>query len=240
MTTTYSINRDQIISLALRKLGVLELGDTPDPATIANASISLNMMIKQWSTEGIKLWTTDEYTLPLVASQTSYTIGPSGANLTADRPLKLIQAWLRNTSVTPNVDTPLTILSKQEYNWLGSKATTGQANSIYLFPTTTYSTLYVYLTPTSTVATNYSLRFVARSLISDLTNPGDTPDFPSEWMQSLVWGLADQLAIEYSVPANHRIEIATKALLYKTQMEDWDVEAESTFFIPDMRMGARG
>ena len=29
MSSTYTVTRDQIISLALRKLGVLEIGDTP-------------------------------------------------------------------------------------------------------------------------------------------------------------------------------------------------------------------
>ena len=33
MSSTFTVTRDQIIQLALRKLGVLELGDTPDAAT---------------------------------------------------------------------------------------------------------------------------------------------------------------------------------------------------------------
>lgn len=39
MTTTYSISRDTIISAALRKLGVLDLGTTPDATTVTNANI---------------------------------------------------------------------------------------------------------------------------------------------------------------------------------------------------------
>ena len=236
-TSTYSVTRDQIISSALRKLGVLELGDTPDATTVTNAAMVLNLMIKQWQTDGIKLWTTTEYTLPLVANQKSYTVGPSGCDLTADRPMKLIQAWLRNTVVTPNIDTPLQIISKQEYNILGSKSSTGVSNSIYLFPTNTFSTVYLYLMPTAAQVSTYAVHFVARRPLYDISASGDTPDFPNEWMQSLVWGLADQLALEYSVPLNHRQEIAMKAATYKDQLEGWDVEAESTFFTPDMRAG---
>ena len=47
MSSTYTVTRDQIISLALRKLGVLEIGDTPDANTVANAALSLNLFIKQ-------------------------------------------------------------------------------------------------------------------------------------------------------------------------------------------------
>jgi hypothetical protein len=237
-TSTYSVTRDQIITSSLRKLGVLELGDTPDAATLANATLVLNLMVKQWQTDGIKLWTTTEYTLPFVANQNSYTVGPDITNdLVADRPMKLIQAWLRNSTVSPAIDTPLQILSKQQYDILGSKFSTGVSNSVYMFPSTIYSTLKFYLTPIAAQVAMYTVRFVARRPLYDILNPTDNPDFPNEWMQSLVWGLADQLALEYSVPLNHRTEIANKAMTYKDQMEGWDVEAESTFFVPDMRMG---
>ena len=73
MSSTYSITRDQIISLALRKLGILEVGSTPDAETIANANMSLNLLIKQFSIDGLKLWKIAELIIPLTANQTSYT-----------------------------------------------------------------------------------------------------------------------------------------------------------------------
>jgi len=69
MSSNYSITRDQVISLALRKLGVLEIGDTPDANTIANANLSLNLLIKQMSTEGLKIWKTSELIIPLIQNQ---------------------------------------------------------------------------------------------------------------------------------------------------------------------------
>jgi hypothetical protein len=72
--------------------------------------------------------------------------------------------------------------------------------------------------------------------MNDLNRAQDIPDFPNEWMNTLVWNLADQLAIEYSVPGNHRQEIAARAKLYRDQLTDWDVEPTSTFFQVDMRM----
>ena len=66
MSTTYSVTRDQIITSALYKLGVLELGQTPDANTVSNCAMNLNLMIKQWMIDGIKVWCVVEYTLPLV------------------------------------------------------------------------------------------------------------------------------------------------------------------------------
>ena len=236
MTTTYSVTRDQVITAAFRKLGMVEPGGSLDPNLVSDASVILNLMIKMWAVDGLKLWTIDELVLPLVASKTSYIIGPGG-DLNTNKPLKLIQAWLRNTVVTPQIDTPMQILSKQEYNILGSKASTGTANSVFLDPRVTTSILYAYLTPETYTATTYQMHLVVQRMMSDLLLGTDIPDFPTEWMQALVWGLADQLAIENSVPANHRSEIAARALAYKEQMSSFDVEYSSTFFTPDMRFG---
>ena len=240
MSSTFTVSRDQIIQLALRKLGVLELGSTPDPETIANASLALNLLIKQMATEGLKIWKVNELTIPLVQNQTKYTIGPVTVNPTTDldtaKPLKVIQAWIRNISVTPFIDTPIQLLSKQEYDVLGSKFSTGTGNSLYSNVRRDSTDLYLYLTPDYNTATTYVLYFVCQQPMEDINTGSQTPDFPTEWMNTLVWNLADQLAIEYSVPQNHRAEIAQRAKMYQDQLCDWDVEATSTFFQADMRM----
>lgn len=236
MSTSYSITRDQIISSALRKLQVIELGVTPDANTLSNASQALNIMIKSWQTQGIKLWTVENYVITLVASQSAYVIGPTGPDLVQDKPLKIIQAWMRNQTVTPNIDTPLTTLSRQEYNILGSKASAGMVNSYWYEPSTTFGTVTLYLTPDTQTATNYKLYLVGQRPLDDILLSTDIPDFPNEWMQALVWGLADELAIEYGVNTNVRNEVSIKANRYRTELEGWDVENTSTFFTPDVRM----
>jgi len=241
MTTIFTITRDQIISGALRKLQVLELGATPDADTVTNAYTSLNVMIKAWQTQGIKLWTIKNYSLPLVAAQNLYRIGNSPVSptvvmdMTTDKPLKVIQSFLRNISVTPNIDTPTQILSRQEYNILGSKSATGQINSVWYDPRTTYGEVHTYLTPDATIAANFQLVLVCQIPLSDLTLAADIPDFPQEWLQAMIWGLADELAIEYGCHINQRQEIAMKANKYRDDLEGWDTETASTFFQVDTR-----
>lgn len=245
MSSTYTVTRDQIITSALRKLGVLELGSVPDADTISNASVSLNLFIKQMSTEGLKLWKNTELVIPLVANQTSYTLGGASSTLMydsqnlvvpiTDKPLKVIQGFYRNIQITPNIDIPVTLLSKQEYNMLGSKYSTGTANSIFYDTKTTYGLLYVYLTPDTNAQTNLSLHLIAQMPLNDISTASSVPDFPNEWMNCLVWNLADQLAIEYGVPMNYRNEISQRAQMYREQLGSWDVENTSTFFQPDFR-----
>ena len=55
-------------------------------------------------------------------------------------------------------------------------------------------------------------------------------DFPNEWLNALVWNLADQIAIEYGLPINVRQEIMVKAKLYLEQLQNWNVEPTSVYF----------
>ena len=245
MSSTYTISRDQIISLALRKLGVLEIGAVPDTDTIDNASMSLNLLIKQFSIEGLKLWKNSELIIPLTTNQSTYILGGSTSALMydslnptvaiTDRPLKVIQGFYRNNSVSPYIDIPVMVISKQEYNVIGSKFSTGTANTIFYDTKKLNGVLYVYLTPDVNASTNMELHIVAQLPLDDLSTALGIPDFPNEWMNCLVWNLADQLSLEYGVPMNSRQEIAMRAGTYKTLLTDWDVEAASTFFAPDFR-----
>jgi hypothetical protein len=245
MSSTYTVTRDQIITLALRKLGVLEIGATPDPDTIANASMSLNLLIKMMSTDGLKLWKISELIIPITANQTSYTLGGATSTLMydslnptvaiTDKPLKAIQGFYRNNQSSPPIDVPVMLISKQEYNILGSKKSTGVANTLFYDPRKLNGILYVYLTPDVYSQTNLQLHLIVQLPLDDLNSALEVPDFPNEWMNCLVWNLADQMSMEYGVPMNARQEIALRAAAYKTQLVDWDVEASSTFFMPDYR-----
>jgi hypothetical protein len=281
-------------------------------------------MIKAWQTQGIKLWTVQEYVVPLIANQNLYKLGrtttksgtvtitqatpgvvtytsnglvvndqvvfttsgalptgltagatyyvvstptpstftvsstlggspiatssagtgvhtctittPVSVDMTTEKPLKVIQAWIRNIAVSPNIDIPVQHLSRQEYNLLGSKYATGQINSVWYDPRTTYGEVHTYLTPDATIAANYRLYLVGQKPINDILLGTDIPEFPTEWMQALVWGLADELSIEYGCHVNVRQEIMMKAENYRRALEDWDTEVNSTFFQVDTRM----
>jgi hypothetical protein len=97
----------------------------------------------------------------------------------------------------------------------------------------------MYLTPETYQAANYEMHLVVQNPLGDISISSEVPDFPNEWLNALIWGLADQLAIEYSLPSNHRIEIATKAQQERESAEDFDVEYSSTFFTVDSRFGFR-
>ena len=238
-TTTFSLTRDDIINYALRKIGRLDLGSTPDATIVANTATALDMMIKSWITRGIKLWTINEITLPLVASQTKYVVGPTGTDLVTDKPMKLKQAWLRDVSVTPNTDIPLNPVSQYDYNLLGSKFSSGTPNSIYLEVGRDNSNIYLYLTPDTFTGTNYQLHFVTQRLIQDVGVSTNNLDFPTEWLYTLGWNLAAEIALDNGVDAQKIAYIETKAAKLLEEVEAFDEEHTSTYFTPDLRYRSR-
>lgn len=224
----YTYNRDQIITAALRKLGVVAQGESPSATQISEAAEALNLMVKAFVTDGMPLWKISEHNLTLVASTASYTIG--------SRLLKVVQSY----RTTDSVDTPLRIITRDEYNRLGNKISTGYPVSIYHDPRRTDSIVTVWPVPDSTVASNTTVKLTYAAPYEDFDASTDDPDFPQEWFEALVYGLADRLAPEYSIPLADRKMIKDEAKMCKAVAESFGTEEGSMFFQADWRGTYRG
>lgn len=230
MTTSgsydFSINRDQLIEGALRLCGVIAQGETPSASQVTESARMLNLMVKAWEADGMPLWALTTYTIPLVANQTSYT-------LNSPKPLKPIQAWNRNT--TSLVDIPMRMISRQEYNILGNKSTTGNPIQLYFQPNRDDSTVYLFPTPDSTSASQQVIYFTAQRPFQDFDAATDTPDFPQEWYQAVMYGLAQLLAGLYNIDVETRKMIAAEAASFKQQALSFGNEENSIYFQRDWR-----
>ena len=69
MSAVYTVNRDGIISAALRTLGVIGAGDQPTSTDYSNCSEALNLYIKQLQTKGLPLWKYVDLNVPMVIGQ---------------------------------------------------------------------------------------------------------------------------------------------------------------------------
>jgi hypothetical protein len=228
MTTSYSQTRDSVINGALRVLGVIGAGDTPTPQDYQNCSEALNLYIKQLQTKGMPLWLVEDLPVPMVSGQYVYQLGPTG-DVVCDRPLRVVMAFIRSPQGN---DTTLEVISRQEYMQQGYKPSQGTPNQIYYDPQLTNGVLYVFNNPN---ADGWTIHLQVQQPISDVLTPNATPQFPPEWFNTLKFGLADQLALEYGVPAQVRAEVAQRAAKYEEVMTDWSQEEASTSFSPSNR-----
>jgi hypothetical protein len=81
MTTSgsidFNLNTNQIVRTALRKVGAIAAGETPDNQTVQDATDQLNMLMKALNATGLHIWTETEATLFLQPDQIQYTLGGS-------------------------------------------------------------------------------------------------------------------------------------------------------------------
>ena len=241
-TTSFTVKAQDVVNYAFRKMGVLELGATADSNATANALFSLEIIIKNLIVKGSKLWTIQELVLPCVAGQTTYNLGPTGVvpasgslDLATDKPLLLMQAWIRNNTSTPPNDIPLMVISQYDYNTLGNKGSSGTPNSVELQVLRDYSVLKSYVTPDTFAQANYTYHLLVKRTLQDVTSLTNNFDLPQEWLLPLGWLLAAELCPDWEVPPNKTQMIEMKAAKYLAEVEDFDVETASIFFTPASR-----
>lgn len=229
-------NRDAIITRALRLIGAYGQGETPNSQAVTEAAEALNDLVKEWEADGMPLWCLSTYgPMTLVASQAAYTIGVGASGLATTAPLRLLQAWYRNNSI----DTPMNIITREQYNLMSAKTTTGNPTLVWYNPpggiaaTENAGTVTIYPTPNAYAAANDTMYFTGVKPFMDFDASTDVPDFPQYWYNALKWGLADQLSYEYGVGLAERSMITKKAMYHKDQALSAGTEEGSLFLQPN-------
>lgn len=155
-----------------------------------------------------------------------------------DRPLKVYEAFRRRSS--DNIDTPLVMLTNQEYNNLSAKTTATIPTQWYYDPQMNNGTNEYpgagnfYIWPRfnngdDVIVIRYQRPF------ADFDASTDTPDFPQEWFLPLLWGLTALLAPKNGIVLEERKLLWQEAMMFKEQVKSWDQEEGSVYLQPQRR-----
>lgn len=231
-STNFATNRDSLIAGALRICGAISQGETPSAILVSEAAEALNMLVKALQADGMPLWAIKEYGITLTDATASYRIGVS-QTVNTPKPLKIIQAFLRNTS--SNIDIPMTELTKYDYNTLGNKTTPGTPVQFMYDPQSSYGDLKVFPVPNATIAAAYTVRIVYQRPYEDFDTASDEPDFPQEWYDALKFLLADRLAPEHGLSIQERNDLRSRAKEMKLEALGFGTEEGSLYFMADRR-----
>ena len=231
-TTTFSISRDDIIKRAYRLLGVTSAGQTPSTDLVSDASFALNTLVKAWQADGMPLWAIRSYSVTLTDGDATYTIG-NGQTVNTPKPLKLTQAF--NHDSVSDVDIPMRILTRQEYNMLGNKTSSGNPIQIFYDPQRTYGILSVFPVPTSTEATNNTIVIHYQRPFEDFNASTDELDFPQEWFDAVCYGLACRLAPEAGISSTDRKQLWQEMTIIKSEALGFGTEEGSIHFTASLR-----
>lgn len=230
-TSDFSTTRDEIIKGALRIVGGIEQGETPTADQTSEAAIALNYIAKLLMVDGMPMWAMKQYAFSLTGTA-DYNIG-DGQTIDTPKPMKVYQAFFNDG--TGNVDIPMMVISRQEYNDLGDKTITGQPIQIWYEPLRNYGVAHIYPVPdTPSIATG-TVTIVYQRPFEDFDSATDEPDFPQEWFETLKYYLAYSLAPEYGMPIDERQDIRAHAKEMHEMSMSFGTEEASIFFQADRR-----
>jgi hypothetical protein len=228
-STSYNLTSDEIITKAFHRLGKASEGENLSTRMLSDGRSSLNLLLKSILGTMDHLFTRTEGTVTLEDELESYLLTPKAG--------KVLSVRLRYDNGTSITDMPLRQLSRQEYFDMPVKTSApGVPNSWYYDPQRTTGTLYVWPAPASEITAYYSLCYTYIRRIEDMVNSSDDLDMPQEWLDPVVWMLADSLETEY--PVNDQrlaIKIERKAVEAKAIVKSWDTEDSSIFLQPEYR-----
>lgn len=124
-------------------------------------------------------------------------------------------------------ETPMTIMSRQEYMDQPNKLSPGVPTQWFYSPQRDKGLLYIWPAPQQSA---WAIRFTWYRPLADLLAVNNTMDFPQEWILPLVWILANDLLPDYDVPPNRANMIKQQYAIYSDLVVSYDRESEPVSF----------
>lgn len=231
--TSYNPVMSQVLYRSLRGVGAYASTDSPRAEQVTDALDTLNMMLKALQTEGF-LWLKSFAQLTLVAGQYYYPLGPAGTakywpalSTTIQRPTRVWGIRRLNSS---GYEVPINAISRNEYEMLPNKTTTGTVVQAYYDPQLVNGMLYVWPCPATGVTDK--LNFTVDRTLQDMINDDVTFDFPQEWAEPLSFMLMERLWWEYPDTAGDYQLLAQRSSAAKEIILAYDRENAATLFQP--------
>lgn len=200
-----------------------------------NIGIQLSTGTVQWTTiNGAPVGNVVTLTTPLQQAVTTgalvFSYTPANQSV---RPLRVVNcrrlAWNSQTSAGGNLETPMSpMLARLDYREFPSKTNVGTPTQAFYDPLGIGTVGRLSIWPAPPDATN-AVRFTGQRPIQDFNVAGDTPDFPTEWLDALTFNLAKSMAPEFAVTDEQYNKIITQAQEYLDVAMGWDREPESLY-----------
>lgn len=192
--TIQQMSGDDIINAAYRKLVVIGEGQTANANQLITGRQALNNLVAEFRTLGMSIWARKSLRVPMVAGQDTYTFGV-GQTTNVAYPLRI---YVANLEPGPTYTTQIEMnqLSFQDFSYLPLGSTGTPVNFQYQ-PKVNLGIVTVW--PTPQTGTTDRIEFIYQAPFEYFIAGADTPDFPEEWNNALIYQLALTLSDENGV-----------------------------------------
>ncbi|MGL4630833.1 MAG: hypothetical protein ACRCVT_06470 [Leadbetterella sp.] len=231
----------------MRKIGVLAKGREPDAEEYETAQMALNSLVAEYQTYGLPLWKRSQLNLVTIPNQKSYLFHNTNTTINGIYWLGGITwaggiLWAGQTTGSSLNDIPNKIesivirdihgsaqevqdCSRTEFNLLNTTSVGKPVQYTYQ-PFINSGELLIWPKPDKA----YTLEITYYPQQYGFGTGADTPDFPQEWQNALVFGLASLLGPEYGIPISDRQYIDKQAEKHLDIAKDFQFENTSIFF----------
>ena len=186
-----------ILKDAMGLIGVIEIDETPSSSEMATALRVANVMVDRWSSQRLLLRSSVTLSFPIISGKPSYTIGTSGCDVTAPKPIKVYSAYIVDSG---NLDTSIEVIDKLTYDSIEDKdISTGKPLYVAFDPGATQQTLnkgtfYIYYSPDK----NYILNVEVDNYLTEFVNLTDTVSFEPAYYEALIYNIGERLFRYYN------------------------------------------
>ena len=217
---------DEIIEDAYERIGLQGVSGNQ----LRTARRSLNIMFQEWANRGLHYWEVANNSITLVDGQATYTMFRSTADGTSDATAvygvdDILEASYRNS----NVDTPLTKISRSQYQAFSNKTSEGTPSQYFVQRFIDKITVTLYLTPGSTEAGNF-LNYYYVKRIQDAGAYSNEADVPYRFVPCMTAGLAYYLSIKNAPDRVQMLKMLYEDELQRALQEDGS--SSSTYISP--------
>lgn len=173
-----------VITDAMKLLGVLQAGETPNAVDGNDALFRLNALLDAWNAERLTCFCDQTASLVYVAGQQVYTVGVGG-DFNVGRPDQIIRAWSRTPS---GQDIQQYLFTEQEWDNIPLKNTPGTFPIVVWYnPQYPLGQLNCYPNPNAASYTQF-LRF--KSVLAAFPSLSTAVTLPAGYLDALIKNLA--------------------------------------------------
>ncbi len=197
-----------IITLALKDLGALGVGQSISPEDTMDALATLNMMLGQWQGERLSVYHLVDTAIQSTGAQ-AYAVGPGGDfNVPWAYTINAAYARLNNGSATP-IDYPIDIIeAREEYSRIALKQLASFPAFAFYDSAWPIGSLILYPIPNNT----FELHIVTLQALPQFVTPADDVNLPPPYMAAIRYGLACYAAPSYQLePTAALVRLAMNA-----------------------------
>jgi hypothetical protein len=197
-----------LITLALKDIGALGIGQAASAEDTSDALATLNMMLGHWQGERLSDYHLVDTAIASTGAKT-YTVG-DGGDFSIQRPIKINAAYARlNAGSSTPIDYPVRVIeSMEDYSRIALKALQSFPAWAYYDPAFPLGNLTYFPIPDNT----FDLHIATMEALPQFTAPGQAINLPPEYMAAIRYNLGLYLAPSYQIePQRSLVGLALNA-----------------------------